>query len=455
MHPRPRVPAVFTLYMVDVFCCALGCVILLWLVNAREARRKGNVAEKHATQLAAARVRLESAAEELVGLRAARLLAERDRDRLKGQLLATRKQRDALARRTAEAEQQHTAARRTLAQSQAQVAQLRADLKAADARDAARGVRLKEAEDRARNLQRQAEELRQAVRDYRAQLAALDSRVRALDRDLERRSADLTDTGQRLRDLEEAKGQLERRLASHSQDADAARKHVAALEERTRDLTRQLRTQRAEADKRFAGITLTGRRAVFLVDRSGSMGMRDARTADGQKWPRVSAVLARLMESLPDLERYQVILFSDRVAYPLGKDRQWLIYDRRTSPAEVSRRVQQVTPTGETNLYAAFAEAFHYRSKGLDTIYLLSDGLPSAGEGAPVGKGGPTGPERSAQLGRHVRQTLREDWNRTFPGLPRVRINTIGFYYDSPAVGAFLWALAREHDGSFVGLSQP
>ena len=38
---------------------------------------------------------------------------------------------------------------------------------------------------------------------------------------------------------------------------------------------------------------------------------------------------------------------------------------------------------------------------------------------------------------------------------PRVRINTVGFFFDSPDVGAFLWAMAREHEGSFVGMSRP
>jgi hypothetical protein len=36
-----------------------------------------------------------------------------------------------------------------------------------------------------------------------------------------------------------------------------------------------------------------------------------------------------------------------------------------------------------------------------------------------------------------------------------VKINTIGFFYESPDLGSFLWALARENDGSFVGMSKP
>ncbi len=38
MRVRHRIPSIFSLAMVDVFCCALGCVILLWLINLREAK---------------------------------------------------------------------------------------------------------------------------------------------------------------------------------------------------------------------------------------------------------------------------------------------------------------------------------------------------------------------------------------------------------------------------------
>jgi len=47
------------------------------------------------------------------------------------------------------------------------------------------------------------------------------------------------------------------------------------------------------------------------------------------------------------------------------------------------------------------------------------------------------------------------EWNRAYSGRAKVRINAVGFFYESPDVGAFLWALARENDGSFVGMSKP
>ena len=39
MRVRHRIPSIFTLSMVDVLCCSLGCVILLWLINLRDAKQ--------------------------------------------------------------------------------------------------------------------------------------------------------------------------------------------------------------------------------------------------------------------------------------------------------------------------------------------------------------------------------------------------------------------------------
>src|SRR5262245_19888367 len=51
MRIRHRVPTVFSLYMVDVLCCALGYVMLIWLTNVE----KSNAQQKEAdAQLAEA-----------------------------------------------------------------------------------------------------------------------------------------------------------------------------------------------------------------------------------------------------------------------------------------------------------------------------------------------------------------------------------------------------------------
>jgi hypothetical protein len=105
-------------------------------------------------------------------------------------------------------------------------------------------------------------------------------------------------------------------------------------------------------------------------------------------------------------------------------------------------------------MHAVFAEAFRYREAALDTIYVLSDGLPNAGEGLPAGADKMSENERTTILSKHLRAKLKNDWNRPLATQKRVRINSIGYFFESPDVGAFLWALSREHDGSFVGMSK-
>jgi Mg-chelatase subunit ChlD len=212
---------------------------------------------------------------------------------------------------------------------------------------------------------------------------------------------------------------------------------------------------KAAAEQRFEGIALAGRRVVFLVDMSGSMDMVDDKTTDAAKWPGVRDALLRIMRSLPNLEKFQVILFSDRTTNLLGSDGRWIDYDAN-SAAKVNEALAKVRPAGNTNMFLALDAAFQLRTQGLDTIYLFSDGLPNIGEGVTAEQSkSMTETQRSEILSRVVRNTLKTRWNRPESGRPRVRINAIGFFYESPDVGAFLWALARENDGSFVGMSRP
>src|SRR5262249_30197083 len=146
----------------------------------------------------------------------------------------------------------------------------------------------------------------------------------------------------------------------------------------------------------------------------------------------------------------QVILFSSETQFLLGKPGEWLPYDRDISPQAVAQALARVQPNGDTNLYAAFDAAFRYRPQGLDTIFLFSDGLPNVGPG--LSQQPPKDDYvRSAMLGSYLRDAIRTRWNQ---GEPRVRIHSVGFYYDSPNLGAFLWALSRENGGSFVGMSK-
>jgi hypothetical protein len=246
---------------------------------------------------------------------------------------------------------------------------------------------------------------------------------------------------------------LSNRLLLSTKDLADVKKAMEALQGEKLSLVTKNRLLMAVADNRFAGITLTGQRVIFLLDMSGSMELIDENTKEPDKWPLVCETLGKIMASLPDLKKYQVILFADKLRYPLGNEGKWLDYDPDTSKKTTIDGLTTITPKGGTHMYAAFEEAFKFRNDGLDTIYVLSDGLPNLGPGLPVGT-----PLREAQkteiLSKHVRQTLKSTWNQPIEG-QRVRINTVGFFFESPDVGAFLWALARENEGSFVGMSRP
>jgi hypothetical protein len=300
---------------------------------------------------------------------------------------------------------------------------------------------------------------------------------KALRADLARRSQELALLNKSLDDLRTPSAGLRQALAARDAELAAAkafREKWVAAEDRARLLEKSVRAgeqelagarqtvatlqgevgkARAVAESRFAGITLTGRRVIFLVDMSGSMELVDENTPSPEKWLEVRNTVLQLMRSLGNLEKFQVITFSSKIGFPLGKEGEWL--DAKVPPAEVGKVLTAIKPKGGTNMHLALEAAFRYRTQGLDTVYLLSDGLPNLGPGLDRPSRELSEVERGTILGKFVRKVLRENWNRPLPGQARVRINTVGFFYESPDLGAFLWALSRENDGSFVGMSKP
>jgi predicted nucleic acid-binding Zn-ribbon protein len=435
MRMRHRIPTIFNLSMVDVLCCALGCVILLWLVNLREAKRRAVVAGEITSRLVEAEQRLAASQQEVDRLRselaravarAAAINAELDQDKKE---LTTARSRladieDRLARKSED--YQSVLKERALAVKDIDALQMLLRDKEALARAAAQSA--DDLTDRLRSAEVGARKLRDEVAGLRDKAGGAESRVSALEKELDQRRRDLA----------------------------AARQSIDDLEGKTRVLSDAVVRARAAADNRFAGIALTGRRVVFLVDMSGSMELVDEKTPAPDKWTGVRETLVKITRSLPQLQKFQVVLFEAKTSYLLGNEGRWIDYDPKTSVEQIGTALAAVKPKGNTNMYAAFETAFRFRADGLDTIYVLSDGLPNVGAGLTAEQARALSEfQRSEILGTHVRKTLKTQWNAPAADKSRVRINTIGFFYESPDVGAFLWALARENDGSFVGMSKP
>jgi len=427
MRARHRIPSIFNLSMVDVLCCALGCVILLWLLNFREAKNRAKAATQTASRLADAESRLIAAEKHYRDL-------STERDAVAARATAAAKDRD----------------------------KVRSDL------DGAR-ARLSDVEER---LLKRVEDVQLLTREKTAVQKDLDHLMNLLsDKDKQAKAAarsadDLAErlrtadlTTKKLRDeVEGLRGKStdsETRLLALEKELTRAKANMGDLEGEKRLLTEQIIKIRQAADNRFAGIQLTGRRVIFLVDMSGSMELVDEKTPALDKWAGVRETLLKIMKSLPNLEKYQVVLFARETSYLLGNEGRWLDVDRN-SLEQLEKALTATKPKGPTNMFAAFETAFQFRKDGLDTIYLLSDGLPNVGAGLTPDQSQKLSEiQRSELLGSHVRKTLKSTWNKPGMDNSRVRINAVGFFYESPDVGAFLWALSRENDGSFVGMSKP
>src|SRR5260370_39656429 len=120
MQTRHRIPTIFNLSMVDVLCCALGCVILLWLLNLREAKHRAVLAGTTNERLAATQKELKAAQDDITALKskAAGLLAQLDESTRRATMLDSRIQ-------STEEEARATAARLQLARGDNEKAKAR------------------------------------------------------------------------------------------------------------------------------------------------------------------------------------------------------------------------------------------------------------------------------------------------------------------------------------------
>jgi hypothetical protein len=478
MRTRHKMPTIFSLSMLDVLCCGLGGMILLMLLNMWDARRQS-------TALALERGRFGEKSKELDETLAALTGANQELERTRGALSSTRGD---LSQRQDQ-----------LRASEKERGQLQSTLRSRDEQAAALQEKLTLTEKDAATIRQQLVQALRTVQERQKMLLAKEEERATIQADLaiaaaeiERQQkllaaalAQLNLTDKQRADAEKMAGQiptLRADLAAAEKRAQAKETELADLRKRAEqaglkmaDAQKQeqavlvevntlkklldeqkaasgrLRQQLTQAENRFAGVDLGGKNILILIDMSGSMASVDGQNLDPTKWPEVRRTVVQVLQSLSEAQQFQVILFSTQTQFLLGKPGEWLAFDKTKSPLEVERALAQITPRGDTNMFAAFDAAFQFRSRGLDTVYLFSDGLPNVGPGLPPDPPKEEG-AREGLLGKHVREAIQKRWNIV---VPRVQIHAVGFFYESPNLGAFLWALTRENGGSFVGMGKP
>lgn len=148
----------------------------------------------------------------------------------------------------------------------------------------------------------------------------------------------------------------------------------------------------------YYGVPITGGRLVFLLDISGSMNaeLKEPKTLEyirktshlrdrniRTRLDLAKLELAHAIEGLPEKTLFEVIYFNDGVN---RLNREGLVPADRSNRDRVIKRVLNLGGGDATNIHGALTTAFHLEKdpasdfdRSVDTIFLLTDGYPSAG----------------------------------------------------------------------------
>ena len=128
----------------------------------------------------------------------------------------------------------------------------------------------------------------------------------------------------------------------------------------------------------FFGIPIRSDRVVFVIDQSGSMAEPGGPPPDEASDPpeRLDVATRQVLQAtsrLPDAAQVNVVMFHNGVT--LWKDKLQAL--KKKTRKTLDRFLAGQNPGGGTNLYDGLARAL--TMPDVDTVFLLSDGVPSAG----------------------------------------------------------------------------
>jgi hypothetical protein len=214
----------------------------------------------------------------------------------------------------------------------------------------------------------------------------------------------------------------------------------------------QVRAFRGTGNRKYlTGISLKGRRVLFLVDRSVSMVDEDlveilklrnqpegARRA-APKWRQTLDIADWLTTQLPPGSQFQMYAFNTAAASVLPDHQgQWLDSADPKLLAQAVDAVRAIAPAEGTSLINAFA-AIRSLSPLPDQVVLVTDGLPTQGADAPL--------RRFVNVNQRAR--LFDEAQRSLPAKVPVDVILLPMQGDLPAPHRF-WTLARATGGNFM-----
>ena len=259
-------------------------------------------------------------------------------------------------------------------------------------------------------------------------------------------------------ELEELKSQIEELTPSTAQDIPSLRARLAKLQQQKKAIESTVPAGSkafeftGDGERQYlTGLKLGGRNVLLLIDNSASMLdekiinvvrrsiLSDQVKTSAPKWQRTLSIGQWLMANLPLSSDFQMLTFNDEIKPVFGDQlNQWYEVADKVAVASAVEGLGKVVPQNGTNLEQAFETAMNMTPRP-DNIFVLTDGLPTLGEGSP-GRGSISGRERYRVFQNAVAKLA--------PGIP-VNTMLLPLEGDNDAAGAF-WSLAIRTRGSFV-----
>ncbi|GIX30101.1 MAG: hypothetical protein KatS3mg124_0573 [Porticoccaceae bacterium] len=243
-------------------------------------------------------------------------------------------------------------------------------------------------------------------------------------------------------------------------DLEALRRRVAELERQVAELEAspggsRVRAFLGEGHRQYlTGLKLGGERVLILVDGSASMladtvvnavrlrNLPPERRRRADKWRWVVRSAEWLLAQLPPSSRFQLYVFDEEVHPAVaGSAGRWLDAADSLALERAAAGLAAFAPERGTRLLAA-ARAAAALSPPPDNLFLLTDGLPTLGEGPP----------RRPLVGGAER---REFFRAAVGALPRAPVNVLLFPLEGdPEAAAWYWQLALDTGGAFLAPSR-
>lgn len=180
----------------------------------------------------------------------------------------------------------------------------------------------------------------------------------------------------------------------------------------------------------YFGVEIISKQVAFIVDTSGSMSARvrvpgeSGQTTESTRIELAKTELIGAIEKLRPGTRFNIIKFGSTFSAMSDK----LLRLSKKSQRDAIRFAQGLGAAGGTNIYDSLE--FVLEAGDVDTIFLLSDGAPSAGRY--------TDPNRILEEVRRLN------------AVSQVTIHTISIGFESP----FMRRLATENDGNAIVVGQ-